>query len=322
MSRVLTPWSILACVVPFASCHLDSPPNATGMPHCLELSQSVHGGEVEVARVGRASLTDEVLLRRLRDQGRFDIGRYGDPRELREFVEDQIRFELLAYAAIERDLHRDPDVIAAARKMMVRRLLEHDLDRDALGETIDDRTLRRSYERNRERYRQPAMHRIAHIQFEATDAGAALAAKLLSRLLDAENEDGYFRQLVRRHSLDEATRARGGELLFKTRVQLEDDFGRSFAGEVFDARDHGIVPKVVQSKRGWHIVRSLAHRDELIRSFEDVRDEIEVQILSRHRRTYFDRYLKDLEGRHPVILHEHRLPGLASRLRAELSHSP
>ena len=53
--------------------------------------------------------------------------RYARRKKLREFVEDQIRLELLARAGVERGLANDPEVVRAARSVMVRKLLRSDL---------------------------------------------------------------------------------------------------------------------------------------------------------------------------------------------------
>lgn len=295
-------------------CALRPPPAPTEPARCLDLPKATGP---EVARVGRTALTTERLLTRIEDQGSSAIKRYSDPEALRDFVEDQIRFELLAYAAIERDLHRHPDVIEAARKVMVRKLLESDLTSEELGGAPGEKALKRYYDRNQSYYVQPAMRRIAHIQLAPTEDGRVLGEKLAESLRVRPEDQRFFRQLVLRHSLDAETRARGGELLFKSEAELVDDFGLSFAQDVFEAESAGLLPSVVQSTRGWHIVRMQSRRDELVRPFEEVRTEIEEKLLAGRRAKAFDVYLNALRERHPVVFHPHRLPELASRLRVE-----
>ncbi|MEM6533179.1 MAG: peptidyl-prolyl cis-trans isomerase [Myxococcota bacterium] len=296
-----------------AACAVGSPPAPVERERCLELPPAKG---VEVARVGRTALTTDRLRERIEDAGASAVRRYRDPALLREFVEDQIRFELLAFAAMERDLHRDPDVVEAARKVMVRKLLESDLSGEAIGASVAESDVKRYYERNQTYYMQPAMRRIAHIQLAPTDEGRTLALKLLEQIEERDSDERLFRQLVLKHSSDTETRARGGEFLFKTRTDLDDDFGLSFATEVFSPLSDGFLPAPVQSTRGWHVVKILARRDELVRPLEEVREEIIAKLLERKRAAAFDRYLNGLRQRHPVVLHDHRLPELASGLRA------
>ncbi len=307
---------LLALFVLLGGCALEPPARPQEAVRCLELPTA---DGVEVARVGRTALTTERLEERILDEGVLAAQRYLDSDELRAFVEDQIRFELLAYAAIERDLHRDPDVIDAARKVMVRKLLERDLTGEAVGRPVSDGEVATYYERNQSYYLQPAMRRIAHIQLSPDDDGRNLANNLLDQLQRREEDrDRQFRQLVLRHSLDTETRARGGELLFKTAEDLTDDFGLSFSREIFGRSEDGLVLQPVQSTRGWHVVWVLSRRPELVRPLEEVREEIVEKLLEKQRANSFDRYLNALRERHPVVLHDHRLPELASTLRARL----
>ncbi|MEM6734090.1 MAG: peptidyl-prolyl cis-trans isomerase [Myxococcota bacterium] len=304
--------AVLLCAL---ACDLEPPQVPQNEERCLELPAT---DGVEVARVGKTALTTERLEERIYEQGQAAARRYVDPVRLRKFVEDQIRFELLAYAALERDLHRDPDVIEAARKVMVRKLLERDLSGEALGRPVNEDEVRRYYERNTGYYLQPAMRRIAHIQLAPTEEGRTLAVTLLDQLDPRPEDDRFFRQLVLRHSLDAETRARGGELLFKTHADLVDDFGLSFANRVFSEADDALVAQPVQSTRGWHVVTVLSRRDELARPLEEVREEIVEKLLEKQRASAFDKYLNTLRERHPVVLHDHRLPELASSVRARL----
>ena len=75
---------------------------------------------------GTIPIASEEIQERLREQGKR-AKRYRHRRGLRRLVEDQVRFELLAQAALERGLDRDPDVVREARKVMVRKLLDRDL---------------------------------------------------------------------------------------------------------------------------------------------------------------------------------------------------
>ncbi|MEO1481853.1 MAG: peptidyl-prolyl cis-trans isomerase [Myxococcota bacterium] len=299
-------------VIVLTACAVESPPAPVQPERCLELPPAAG---VEVARVGRTALTTDRLRERIEQEGATAMRRYRDPAVLREFVEDQIRFELLAFAAMERDLHRDPDVVEAARKVMVRKLLESDLSGEAIGASVAESDVQRYYERNQSYYLQPAMRRIAHIQLAPTEEGRTLAIKLLEQIESRDGDERLFRQLVLKHSADTETRARGGEFLFKTQTDLEDDFGLSFATEVFRHETDGFLPVPIQSTRGWHVVKILARRAELVRPLPEVREEIIAKLLERKRAAAFDRYLNGLRQRHPVVLHDHRLPELASGLR-------
>lgn len=294
-----------------SACTIDPPPARIETTRCFELSPSPG---IEVARVGRTALTMEQIRDRIEAEGQAAIRRFRDPKRLHEFVEDLIRFELMAFAALERDLHRDPDVIEAARKVMVQKLLDSDLSGDALGVDVAEKEIQRYYKRHRGYYIQPAMRRVAHIQLEPTDAGRSLATRLIQQTAERPADVRFFRQLVQDHSLDHETLRRGGEYLFKTEEELEDKFGLSFAREVFAHPTDDFLQAPVQSTKGWHVVKVVSRRRELLRSLEEVRSEIVEKLLAKRRARGFDRYLMRLREKHPVVLHDERVLELAKTL--------
>ena len=87
---------------------------------CLDMPEA--RGQV-IARVGQGVITGEQLLERVRAQGHGGKA-FETPRGRRELLDDAIRFELLAQAGQDRGLMNDPEVIDAARRVMVRKLLQ------------------------------------------------------------------------------------------------------------------------------------------------------------------------------------------------------
>jgi parvulin-like peptidyl-prolyl isomerase len=277
---------------------------------CLELPADE--GE-EVARVGEIAITVDQVVDRLNEQGSGAVRRYANRKKLREFVEDQIRFELLVRAALERGLARDPEVVQAARKVMVRRLLQRDLGPSVTGQVSEER-IRAYYEHNKTTYQQPEKRRLAHIQLSPDEDGRARAQKLLDKLQRSGSDANVFRALVLRHSLDTESRSRGGEIPFRSREELTEEMGPSFADEVFRLPPGTLAPTVVQSTRGWHVVRVVSRREALVRSLDDVRDDIRERLLKGQRAKRFDKYLVEIKQRYPVALYEERLDEVLARM--------
>lgn len=273
----------------------------------------------EVARVGSASVTMQEMTERIREQGARAARVASDPQWLRRLVEDQVRLRLLARAAVDRGLHQDPDVIQAARKVMVRKLLQHDLGPQVFAELTSERAVRAYYERRKDEYRKPETRRIMHIQLSPTPEGKALAEQLLMELADKLDDRAAFKKQARRHSEDHTSRKRGGELPFLSKQELTQRFGMSFAERVFEMEPQSLADAPLQSIRGWHVVLLLAVHAAKARDFEDVRDEIRERLLQGRRTAMFDQYLNELQKRHPVAIYEDRLPELMAYVRARLA---
>ena len=274
-------------------------------PRCLEAPAST--GSV-LARVGQVGITDLRLERRVRAQGN-SRRQYEDARGLRELLDDEMRFELLAQAALDRGLAQDPEVVDTARRLMARRLLQRDLGAALFDSRLGEEALRAYYERNRTNYLQPEKRRFAHIELEPTREGYALAQSLIDKLA-GHGGDADFSSLVLRYSQDVATRSRGGDLAFHTREELIALYGVNYANAVFAREPGGLLPQPVQSTKGWHVVRVVARREALARDFADVRDQIRERLVQSERSEEFQHYLDEIRQTYPVAVYEDRLQAL------------
>lgn len=292
------------------------PPSASGKSgRCLQ--PAVHEGPA-VAKVGMTPITKDQIVETIRAQGSTAPRRYKDVAEVKQFVEDQVRLELLAQAALERGLDHDPEVIAAARKIMVRKLLERDLGEATFNEegvVVSEKEMQAYYDRNRDQYLQPEMRRIAHIQLSPDDKGQATAAGLIQELVSKPDSRSLFKTQAQKFSIATDSKDRGGELLFKTKQELASEFGVSFANDVFALSTNDISTQPVQSTKGWHVVRVVAVREQLARPIDEVRDEIREKLLKNQRSLAFDKYLAELRDRYPIAIYDDKLPQVLEGLQ-------
>ncbi len=88
--------------------------------------------------------------------------------------------------------------------------------------------------------------------------------KVKARLIDFTkqiNSGQYdFATLARLYSQDNETAVKGGELGFLGRAELEPEF----ANVAFSLRDPSKVSRIVQTKKGYHIIQLIAKRGDLI----------------------------------------------------------
>lgn len=278
-------------------------------PACLD--PEVQSGTA-IARVGNVAITREHVEQRIKAQ--TDSRRQFDTKAVREMVEDQIRFELLVRTAMDRGLARDPDVIDAARKVMVRKLLQRDLDPAVFEEMVGEDALRAFYERHRDNYLQPEKRRFAHIQLAATEDGRVVAMNLIERLQARPNDPAVFVAAAARYSTDQDTRTHGGDLAFQTRDDVTEGFGLSFANTVFELDTGNLAPQPVSSIRGWHVVKLVARREALTRDFAEVRDQIREKLMQSQRSKQFQQYLTDIRQTYPVAIYEDRLQTMINEL--------
>ncbi|HKP13468.1 MAG TPA: peptidylprolyl isomerase [Blastocatellia bacterium] len=102
----------------------------------------------------------------------------------------------------------------------------------------------------------------------------ARAADLLNQLKGGAD----FAELARRYSEDPGTRDRGGDLGLFTRDTHTPRFD-----EAAFALKPGQLSEIVETEYGFHIIKAGEHRPERTRGFDELRAQIEQQLLMRKR---------------------------------------
>src|SRR5687768_16416709 len=103
---LLAAGAIIACAV-VIGCSGDNHDEATGpRVHGLTAAQAEH----PLAKIGERTITVGDIAQDLSDTGAFMRARYNSPERRREFVDQMIRFELLAQEAHRRHYDQLPEV--------------------------------------------------------------------------------------------------------------------------------------------------------------------------------------------------------------------
>jgi peptidyl-prolyl cis-trans isomerase C len=186
----------------------------------------------------------------------------------------------LAAAARDGRYEERPSVRAKLRDVLRRRLVETLRD-EVRKETIADAEVRAFYDAHLRDFEQPTRIRIMRILV----ADEAQARQLIG---DARGDKGLdrWKQFARDHSVDQATKMRGGLLGFvaadgSTEVpQLAVDPALYAAAE--KVRDGELVPEPVHEGERFAIVWRRGSTAKVSRSLADVRDRV-VDALQRQR---------------------------------------
>jgi peptidyl-prolyl cis-trans isomerase D len=100
-----------------------------------------------------------------------------------------------------------------------------------------------------------------------------------------------FAELAKENSEDPDTKAKGGEL---PSVRRPTFFGPAFDTAVFGASP-GLVPELVRSFRGYHIVYLHSKTPARLKPLEEVKPQLQEQLLTQRRMTFFQTYMKGLQ---------------------------
>jgi len=268
---------------------------------CKPTPPGVHKGGPAVAQGDGIVVTADEFKARLEEQSPFVRQRFTTLDRKKEFLDNLIRFELLAKAAEKEGLANDPDVQLTLRKVMVQKLVQKRFSEGDAAKEVSDADAQKYFDDHKDEFQKPAKIRLDGVLVAATDkdrsAKSAQAKKLLGQLKAGEKKNPAgaltaLQTLARQSSDDAATKATGGDLSFKSKDELAKLGGAPFADAAFKVKNDETV--ILDSPQGFWIVRVLGRQDEVNRPFEQVKSQIQTRLFREKRTKDFDEYVKKL----------------------------
>jgi peptidyl-prolyl cis-trans isomerase C len=261
-----------------------------------------------LAKIDDVVITVGEFTRRINRQSPFARMRFNSPERRREFLDDLIRFELLAKEAKARGYDKDPDVQRTMKNVMIQKLTQLEIEKKVKLADITEEEMRRYYEENKYRYNQPEKVRVSQIVIK----DKRKAQRILREIKAKRQDSQFFREMVRQHSEDEITKRRGGDLYFFPRVEDRREGDMKIdpaivkaAFSIKEIRD--VYPKLIQTPKGYHIIRLEGRRREIKRSFEDVKRQIQHTLWQEKRQKTIDALVERLKKKAKVKIYEDRL---------------
>jgi peptidyl-prolyl cis-trans isomerase D len=142
---------------------------------------------------------------------------------------------------------------------------------------IPESELRAEYEKGKDQYRSGEAVRVQHILIRTEQGGGPEAEAAAKAKADSIYQQlqagGDFAALAREHSGDPGSAANGGDLGFFERGAMVPEFENAAFSQPI-----GQVGQPVKSNFGYHIIKVNEKRGSGVRSFEEVRAEIERKL--------------------------------------------
>ncbi|WDI30492.1 peptidylprolyl isomerase [Hyphococcus flavus] len=201
----------------------------------------------------------------------------------RNLVESYVEQRLLARAALDDGLQRNPNVARKVNAARDRVLASAYMDAQLQTE-VTPQAVERLYTRQSDVTRLGDEVRARHIVVETGEEAAEIITLL--------EEGADFGALARERSIDRATAPVGGEVGWFTRSMMTPIFSRA----AFNT-EPGLRAPAFQTEFGWHILEVLDRRSTESVPFDDVRTSIE-DFLRMHT---IETALRELEERNQVV---------------------
>lgn len=282
-----------------------------------------------LATIAGEVITVEQVQKKLDDQSPFVRSRYAEPGKKKEFVDGQIRFEVLAAEARARGYENDPEVEEAVKKIIVQRLTREEFDGRVQLKDITEAELKAYFDAHKADYQKPEMARASVVTIAfgggkalTKDKAKAAADDVVKQASAKADDRAFFKSLVEKSSTDEATKAAGGDIRYLEQSEVEGRFGRDAAAWLFSAEDINAVSPVFEVKtqagEAFVVLKRTGRRKAIERDFEAVKNQIKNVVYREKRTAEFNTFVESLKQKHKVVVQEDKI----DRLKVDTSTSP
>jgi peptidyl-prolyl cis-trans isomerase C len=257
-----------------------------------------------VARVDGKAITLSEVQQRIDALDPYSRARYSSPEQRKKFLENLVRFEVLAREAEKRGYDRDPDVQRMVKNQMIQALLREEVDAKVKAEPITDADVARYYREHEALFRQPEQVRVSQILV----ADRTLADKIVAELRSEQKHDKSdrpFRGMVEKYSTDEDSKPLGGDLTFFDRQTTQ--LPKPIVEAAFALREVGEISSPVASGKGYHVLRLTQRRPGFTRPLEGVTAEIKRLILVDRRAMKQEEMVSEMRQKLNVQIYEEQL---------------
>jgi peptidyl-prolyl cis-trans isomerase C len=246
-----------------------------------------------------ASLKAFMTPEQFHEQKKRALEQSRNPQTKEEFLQGWLAQEILYRQALQEELGNKPEV-----KRLVHELTRGALSQELMNEQLASRIhitetdVQTYYAANKDKYVEPARAKVRHIRVSDPNRADAV--------LNGIKKGEDFANLAKQLSEDEATKTIGGL------IQGDVSKGLPIAGigdsneiddAIFAANPPMVLEKAFKTDKGWEVIKVDEKHEPRQRSFDEVRQQVTMQLLRQKREDVQREYIKEMMDRHSVIIH-------------------
>ena len=192
-------------------------------------------------------------------------------------------------------LHQDKDIKVqkdTSNFGTVRYVVEPRKDKDSLNYVgLSDKEIEDFYDRNKDKFIEPAAIAASHILVEKEDDAKKIIADLSN--LKGDELKKKFAEIAKEKSIDPSGKQNGGDLGYFIKEQMVPEFG-----EAADKLKKGELTKTpVKTKFGYHIILKNDAKDKKQLDLAEVKDHIKNIVKQEKFQADFEKKIKDLKSK-------------------------
>lgn len=276
---------------------------------CRDLAaKRVTKKDAVLAQVDDVAITVADFEERINSQSPYVRARYASLDHKKEFLDNLVKFEVLAGEARRLGLDKDPEVVRTMKQVMIQKLLKQQIDRFK-AEDIPEADIAAYFAAHQDEYNRPPEVRVSLILV----ADEATANKVLSDPRTKGLENLGFRELVTQYSIDQETKERGGDLRFFDAQNRE--LPAELVAAAFKLINVGEVSPAVKTTRGYAVLKLTGQRRALVRTLPEVSPQIRAKLFRERRQNLMDEFEQQVRKKSRVAVNETQL----GQVRVDLS---
>jgi peptidyl-prolyl cis-trans isomerase C len=270
-----------------------------------------------LATVDDVVITVGELQDQLNRQSPYVRARYTALEEKKNFLDSLVSFEVMAKEAQRRGLDKDPEVVRTMKQVMIQKLIKEEFAEKITPENIPDEELQAFYKKHESEYRRPAQVRAAAIVVK----DKALAEQLSKQGKSEENKSPTgFRDMVLKHSIDEATKSSGGDLGYFEKDSTE--LPKPVIEAAFALENNKVSDPIAAGDGRFYVIKVTGTRKAMEKTFEDVKSQLVNRVYRDKRVESQKEFVEGLKQKAKIVVHEENLEKVKIEVSKEADMKP
>lgn len=212
----------------------------------------------------------------------------------RSVLDQLISEKLLIQEAKNRDLEQDKDVLEQIKNTTEQILVQSLIEKEIIGKVkVDDQEALTYYEENKDKFITKEQVYLYNILVDTEEKAKDILEKLKA--------GGDFIEIAKEQSTGPSA-AQGGDLGYISKGDLIPEIEN-----VVFALEIGSISDIIKSEYGFHILKVTDKKPEVLKTFEEVKEEITKTLLSTKQKEAFDKLIEELKAQVTIEINEEAL---------------
>jgi peptidyl-prolyl cis-trans isomerase C len=258
-----------------------------------------------VVEVGDQVITVGDVQERINKQSPFIRARYTTADKKKEFLDNLIRFEVMAGEAQRRGYDKDPEVLRVMKQQMISKFLQKDFESKLKVEDVPEADVEKYYKEHPEEFNKKDEVRVSEILVKDKPKAQQAYNEAKAQPKNAGADQSGFRELVTKYSEDEDSKQRGGDLTFFDKDSTV--YPKAVVEASFKLTTVGDVAPPLKTDKGWVVLKLTQKRPGFNRPLPEVKRQIQQRLFRDTRTKALDTFIADMKKRTKIEYHEENL---------------